>query len=112
MKIFTDFLNTYGMPLLYSVVTAIMGYVGLVIKRLYEKYLGDSTKRAVAKTVVGAVEQLYKDLHGEEKYQKAAEAMSEMLTKKGIKITDLEIKMLVEAAVNELSAAIGNGADA
>ncbi len=53
-----------------------------------------------------AVEQLYKDLHGEEKYNKAVEALIEMLGEKGIAISELEIKMLIEAAVVEFNGAV------
>lgn len=45
----------------------------------------------------------YKDLHGEEKYNKVVESVSEMLLEKGITITELELKMLVEAAVGEFN---------
>ena len=107
MEIIKEFINSYGMTILYSVITAIAGYIGIVLKNLYKKYADDKTKKAVAKTVVSAVEQLYKDLHGEEKYQKAMEAMSEMLAEKGINISEIEIKMLIEAAVAEFNGVFG-----
>ncbi len=103
MEILKDFINEYATTILYAVVTAIAGYIGVVLKNLYQKYVNDKTKKDVAKTVVSAVEQLYKDLHGQEKYDKAVEAMSEMLSEKGIAISEIEIKMLIEAAVNEFN---------
>ena len=39
----------------------------------------------------------------EEKYEKALEAASEMLSEKGISVTELELKMLIEAAVGEFN---------
>lgn len=107
MDFVKEFINEYGMTLINSILMALMGYLGVVIKKLYQKYVNDSTKQAVAKTVVNAVEQLYKDLHGEEKYQKAVEAMHDMLVEKGIEISELEIKMLIEGAVREFNTAIG-----
>ena len=80
-------------------------YGTIVAKRLYTKYVNDKIKQAVAKTVVQAVEQIYKDLHGEEKLNKALEAASEMLAEKGITITDLEMRMLLEAALAEFNRA-------
>lgn len=50
-----------------------------------------------------AVEQMYKDLHGDEKLQKALEAASDMLLTKGITISDIELRLLIEAAVAEFN---------
>lgn len=103
ISIFQEFFANYGMELIYLFVTAIAGYIGILVKNLYQKYVNDTTKKAVVKTCVQAVEQLYKDLNGEDKYNKVVEAASEMLTEKGITVTDLEIRMLIEAAVGEFN---------
>lgn len=103
MELFNEFVSVYGTTILYSVLTAIAGYLGIVVKNLYQKYVNDKTKKDVVKTCVSAVEQLYKDLHGEEKYGKAVEAAADMLAEKGITITELEIRMLIEAAVSEFN---------
>ena len=105
MDFLKAFITDYGTTILYAVLTAIAGYLGVVVKRLYEKYINDKTKQAVAKTVVQAVEQIYKDLHGEDKLNKALQSMSDMLAEKGIQITDLEMRMLIEAAVAEFNEA-------
>lgn len=99
------FISEYGTTILYAILTALAGYIGIVAKRLYTKYVNDKTKQAVAKTVVQAVEQIYKDLHGEEKLNKALEAASEMLAEKGITITDLEMRTLIEASLAEFNRA-------
>ena len=103
MEFIKLFISEYGTTILYAVLTALAGYIGIFAKKLYTKYVNDKTKQAVAKTVVQAVEQIYKDLHGEEKLNKALEAASEMLAEKGITITDLELRMLIEAAVAEFN---------
>ena len=100
---FTEFINQYGTAILYAIVTAVGGYLAIAAKAMVAKYLNDKTKRAVAKTVVQAVEQLYKDLDGPEKLAKAMEAAAEMLAGKGINITELELRMLLEAAVGEFN---------
>ena len=113
MGFLNEFISQYGTTILYAILTAIAGYLGVVIKRLYEKYINDKTKQAVAKTVVQAIEQIYKDLHGDEKLDKALKAASEMLAEKGISITDLELRMLIESAVAEFNEAFkGEAADA
>lgn len=109
MEFIKLFISEYGTTILYAVLTALAGYIGLFAKKLYTKYVNDKTKQAVAKTVVQAVEQIYKDLHGEEKLNKALEAASEMLAEKGITITDLEMRMLIEAALAEFNKAFEQG---
>ncbi len=103
MDLLKAFISEYGTTILYAIITALAGYIGIVVKNLYTKYINDKTKQAVAKTVVQAVEQIYTDLHGEEKLQRALEAASEMLACKGITITDLELRMLIEAALAEFN---------
>lgn len=100
---FAEFVNQYGTTILYTVLTFVGGYVGIVVKNLYTKYINDKTKQAVAKSAVRFVEQVYKELHGEEKLNEALTAAEEMLAEKGIKISALELRVLVEAAVAEFN---------
>lgn len=102
---FAEFINTYGMQILYTILTAIAGWIGIVIKNLVQKYINDKTKKDVAKSAVKFVEQVYKDLHGDEKLNEALTAASAMLAEKGITITDLELRVLIEAAVAEFNGA-------
>ena len=108
---FAEFINEYGMQILYTVVMAIAGYIGIFIKNLVAEYLNDKTKQAVAKTAVQFVEQVYKDLHGEEKLNAALSAVSELLAEKNIIISDLEMRVLIEAAVSEFNNAFGQNGD-
>lgn len=100
---FAEFINEYGMSLLYAIITAIAGYIGIVLKNLAARYFNDKTKQSVVKTAVKYVEQVYKDLHGEEKLNAAIKAASDMLFEKGITITELEMRVLIEAAVAEFN---------
>ena len=102
---FAEFIDAYGMNLLYTIITAIAGYIGIVLKNLFTKYFNDKTKKEVAKNAVQFVEQVYKNLHGEEKLNEALKAASEMLAEKGIPVTNLELRVLVEAAVAEFNKA-------
>ena len=103
MEIFVNFISEYGTTILYAILTALAGYIGIAVKNLYQKYINTKTKREVVRTCVAAVEQIYKNLHGEEKYEKVVESASEMLAEKGISITALEIEMLIESAVAEFN---------
>lgn len=100
---FAQFISSYGVAILYAVLTALAGVLARGIKKVYEKYVNDATKRKVAKTVVLAVEQIYKDLDGPEKFDMALKSMVDMLNEKGILITMLEARMLIEAAVGEFN---------
>lgn len=102
---FEEFINAYGTQLMYLAITAIAGYLGMVAKNLATKYLNDKTKRTIAKTVVQFVEQVYKDLHGEDKLNAALAAFSEMLAERGIHVSDLEMRVLLEAAIAEFNGA-------
>ena len=98
---FEQFISEYGTTILYALLTTVAGIIGTWIGSIYKKYINDKTKEAVVRTVCKAIEQMYKDLHGEEKYNKAVESIVEMLSLKGITITELEIKMLIEATCSE-----------
>lgn len=108
---FAEFINQYGTTILYAVVTFIGGYIGIVVKNLYTKYINDKTKQAVAKAAVQFVEQVYKDLHGDQKLNEALVAAEEMLVEKGITISALELRVLVEAAVAEFNDAFHKSED-
>ena len=103
MTIFKEFVSSYGVTILYSILTALAGYIGIAVKNIYTKYVNDKIKKDVVRTCVRAVEQLYIDLHGEDKLNKCIESASEMLGEKGITITELEIRMLIEASVKEFN---------
>ena len=105
---FAEFIDQYGMEIMYAIITAVAGYVGIMLKNLCTKYINDKTKTAVAKTAVQFVEQVHKNLHGEDKLNAALSAASEMLNEKGITISDLELRVLIEAAVGEFNNAFNN----
>ena len=102
-NLFMNFVNTYGVAIMYAILTALAGLLARGVKKVYEKYVNDATKRKVARTVVLAIEQIYKDLDGPEKFDMALHSMTEMLNEKGITITTLEARMLIEAAVGEFN---------
>lgn len=61
-----------------------------------------AAKQELAQLAVRFVEQVYRDLHGEEKYNKAAEWLVAQAAKVGLKLTADEVKGLIEAALREL----------
>jgi hypothetical protein len=105
MELFLTFINEYGTTILYTILTALFGYFGIIAKKYFDKWFETKEKKEIAKEVVQFTEQVYKTLHGEGKLLKAMEAMSDMLAEKGIHITELEMKVLIEAAVAEFNKA-------
>ena len=103
MDMFLEFLSEYGIQLLEAAVVALAGYLGILAKDLWTKHINDKTKQQLASIVVKGIEQCYKDLNGEEKLEEALSALSEMLNERGIKVTDLELRMLIESAVAEFN---------
>ena len=71
----------------------------------YTKYVDTQTKKEIVKDTVNYVEQVFKDIHGAEKLEKAKEKALEWLNEKGIKISETELEILIESAVNGLKGA-------
>lgn len=102
----SEFLSTiqpYLLEVIVAILTGIATYIGTRVKKLYEEKVNTETKEKVVSTVVNAVEQLYKDLKGEEKLNKCIENATEMLNEKGITVTELELRMLIESIVNSFN---------
>jgi len=91
------------MPVLATFLTAVFTYLGNKLKNAYQEKANNETAQTVVKDVVRFVEQVYGDIHGKEKLQKAIEQASTILQSKGIKITETEIMMLIESAVYGLN---------
>ena len=100
-----EIINTYGAEIIGTLLVTLLGIFGMVAKNLVAQYLDTDTKRAMAKIVVQFIEQTYKDLHGEAKLNAALATLSELLMQKGIKATDYEMRILIEAAVGEFNEA-------
>lgn len=99
---FGNFISNYGMEIIAAVLTFIGSIVGLAIKNILKDLANDKKKKDVVKTVVEAVQQIYQDLDGQAKYEKAVEGITEMLNEKGITATELEVKMLIESAYKRM----------
>ena len=96
-------INGYILQIAQLVIVTIVAILAKAIKRLYEKYVNTQIKRDVVRTVVRCVEQIYVDLHGQDKLLKAMGRARVILEEKGIDIGDYELTSLIEAAVNEFN---------
>ena len=88
-------------PALATLLAGWFAYLGNKLKNAYQEKANNQTAQTVVKDVVQFVEQVYGDLHGKEKLQKAIEQASAILQGKGINLTEAE--MLIESAVYSLN---------
>ena len=83
-----------------TVLMVLAGVIGYEIKKLYNKYIDNQTKKDIVNSTVEYVEQVFKDIHGEEKLEKALDRAYQLLKEAGISISHTELETLIEAAVN------------
>jgi len=98
MDIINEIITTYLVPALGAAILGLFTWIGSRVK----EWIDTKTKKDVVATVVAAVEQLYKDLSGEERLKVALENATEVLKEKGLTISSLELRLLIESAVQGL----------
>lgn len=102
MEEFINFLINNGLQLLYLILTTLVSYLTIKIKSVYNKYVDNEVKKSVAEICVRACEQLYNGNDSNEKYEIAKQNIKTLLESKNIKMTDLEIQMMIESFCNTL----------
>lgn len=96
-------INMYGAKIIGALLVTIFGILGMALRNLAAKYLDTPMKQQLAKLAVQFVEQTYKDLHGKDKLNAAFVTLSGMLAEKGIRASESEMTVLIEAAVAEFN---------
>jgi hypothetical protein len=104
-----EFIAEYGTSIIYTIATAILGFIGMTVKSIIEKYVDEKKKEKIVETCVKAAEQIYKELKGIDKLEKVKENIISMLTEQGLTISELEMDMMIEAAVAEMNKQIKKG---
>lgn len=93
--------------IIMNIIPIVLATVGTfligLIKAKYSQYVNTDTKKEIAMLTVRYVEQVFTALHGKDKLEKAKSAFVDMLNEKGIKVSEAEINMLLEAAVNQMN---------
>ena len=93
-------INQVLIPVLATILTGVFSYIGMRIKSIYEEKVDTEVKKQIVNATVQYVEQVYSKLKGEEKLKKAIETASAWLNDKGIYVSEAELTVLLEAAVN------------
>ena len=104
-----ELFGTYLIPAVVTVVGAIASWVGVQLKRLYTEKVNTKEKQDVVESTVTYIQQVYWDLKGEEKLEKAVETASDWLTSKGINVSDSELRVLIESAVYNMKKGFESG---
>ena len=87
------------LPAVASVIAILFGVLGAKIKQTYNQKAQNETVKVVVDNVVKWVQQVYYELEGPEKLQKALTEASTILKEKGITISETELDMMIESAV-------------
>lgn len=95
-----EIITTYLIPALFTILTGVVAWLGNKIKSLIEEKVQNEKVKEIINDVVKYTEQTSKELTSTEKFNKAMEEASEWLNSKGITISEMELKIMIEAAVN------------
>lgn len=99
-----------------AVIAILVVFIGAVFEQL-RRFLAEKAKqvktshsaeeyeivKAIARTTVNAVEQIFKDIHGEEKFERAFDRFKRDLEAKGIDVFQYNLRTLIECAVKEMN---------
>ncbi len=83
-----------------TIITGVIGYLGIRLKNLCQEFIQEKIKRDIVEKTVKYVEQVGKNLNCSEKKEKALEKSLEWMKEKKISISDTELEILIESAVN------------
>lgn len=87
------------LPVLATALTTLFTWIGVALKTAYNEKINTEIKKSVVDSVVQCVEQSYKELKNTDKLTKAMELASGWLGEKGIKVSQGELTILIESAV-------------
>lgn len=89
-----------------TIVAAIFGYIGIKLKNFRQNQVNDAEKEAVVRHTVEYIEQVFKDVHGQAKFDACLDKVGKILREKGIPFGKEEIKVLIESAVKSMNDAM------
>ena len=105
-------MDTTLINLAQNFLSLVIPIIAVMMIELIRRYLGLQkmaqinqaivSKQTLALIAVRFVEQAYQDLHGPDKFNKAAEWLAEQVNQYGFSISETEIKGLIEAALRQM----------
>lgn len=100
-EILTELINNI-LPIIATALGGIIAYIGNKIKKYYDEKYRTETIDAVLKSTVDYVEQVFTDIKGKQKLDKARDVALSRLKNKGINIDEIELTIIIEAFVRGL----------
>ena len=86
--------------LISTIITGVIGYLGVKIKNIIKEYYQYRMKREIVDKTVKYVEQTCKNYSCSEKKSKALNMSLDWFKERKINISDTELEILIESAVN------------
>lgn len=105
LQMILEQISPYIWSALGTIIVAVGSYLGLRFKTLYEKKVNTDTKKQIVADVVRMVEQIAKakGWTSADKLEEAKQTIIALINQSGLKITDLELEILIEAACNSFT---------
>ena len=100
-----EIISTYVIPAFALLISALFTWLSVKIKSFINKQkeqIENEQINNIIDKVVSYVEQTGKELTSSEKFDKAMTSASEWLNKKGVKVSNTHLEILIESAVNSL----------
>lgn len=103
-----EILQSSIVEMLMVCLTGVISFIGIKLKKTYEEFINNETKKKIVSDTVKYVEQITKNISitSENKKEKAKNKALEWLSEKGLKISETELDILIESAVNSLKESI------
>lgn len=100
-----ELLQSQIIPILGTLFVALISFIGISIRNVYKKYVNTQLKKEIVDTTVNYIEQISKTIlmGSEEKFSQAKDKALTWLEEKGISISEEELELLIESAVNQLN---------
>lgn len=97
-----DIILTNLSNILLTLLTTLIGYISIIIKKKFEYIELTKEKEKIIKNVCITINQLYNNITNEEKYNKAFLYIKDIFKEKGIESSELEIQILIESTVHNI----------
>lgn len=95
-----EIITTYLVPAIITLIGGFFAWVGTKIKNLIEEKVKNEEVKDIIENVVMYTEQKCSELTSSEKFDTALAKASEWLESKDITVSEAQLEMLIEAAVN------------
>lgn len=98
-------LISQAIPYVLTVLAGVLSWAGIQIKSKITEKMDTDMKKSLAETTVKYVNQVFSDLEGADKLEKAVEVAVTLFAEKGLKVSEIELTTMLEEVVNNIKTA-------